>query len=743
MIDVNESFQDLITAIDRGESLPTSWYTDPNFTELELQKIFRKTWQYVGPLSDLKNTGDYISGFCGNVPVAAVRNENGLTGFVNVCRHRRHQVMKGRGNAKMLQCGYHAWTYDLSGCLKGAPRSQIEPDFNLDEYPLMPARAEALGPWVFVNLDLNARPLSYYFGDVLGLLAQSGLDLDSLQLWERSEWEARANWKTMLENFLECYHCAVAHPSFSAAIDVRPENYALTTYDWVLSQVGSVRQSALDGKSAVKIYDVHGQLSQAQYHLLWPNFTLSINPGVPNLSIDVWYPHGPNAAKGFSEHYFGPGVTRQQAEEMIAFNAEVGAEDDELTNSVQLGLISGLPEKGRFLTRAEHLAVDFLKMVAGAMTGRHDDIGAQAERNAYDELEIVKIERESDEITSFYLRRVDGAALVPWSAGQFLPIRVHVPGHDKPVVRTYTISTAPNGDYYRLSIKRVSDDAVCSKYFHDHLTVGSRIEALAPRGKFVLDATSERPVVLLSGGVGITPMIAFADALLEKGRTSGTFRPLHFIHQARNGRVAAFNKHLRAAAAEHPSMRVHVRLSEPCETDEAGATHESVGRVDADFVASLVEPAECDFYLCGPPGFMQSLYDGLTAKGVPPERIRFESFGAATVLKPKAPAAAPASTDGADASAIPVRFAKSGIDAIWTKHTGTLLELAEQSGLAPVFGCRSGICGSCITRVASGSVDYVSEPLAQCEPGEVLLCSSVPRSSRNPDGEELGIVLDV
>ncbi|HVA32830.1 MAG TPA: SRPBCC family protein [Candidatus Baltobacteraceae bacterium] len=743
MIDVNAHFEDLIAAIDRGESLPVSWYTDPDFTNLELQKIFRKTWQYVGPLSDLQKTGDFISGFCGDVPVAAVRNETGLTGFVNVCRHRRHQVMKGRGNVKMLQCGYHAWTYDLTGCLKGAPRSQMEPDFNLNDYPLLPARAEALGPWVFVNLDLNARPLSYYFGDVLGLLAQSGLDLNSLQLWERDEWEARANWKTMLENFLECYHCAVAHPSFSAAIDVRPENYALTTYDWVLSQVGNVRQSALEGKSAVKIYDVHGSLDHAQYHLLWPNFTLSINPGVPNLSIDVWLPYGPNRAKGFSEHYFGPGVTRQQAEEMIAFNAEVGAEDDELTNSVQLGLISGLPPKGRFLTRSEHLAVDFLKMVAAAMTGQHDDVGAQGERNAYDELEIVRIEPESDEITSFYLRRVDGAALVPWSAGQFLPIRLEIPGHDKPIVRTYTISTVPNADHYRLSIKRMGGNAVCSNHFHDNLVVGSRVEALAPRGKFVLDSSSDRPAVLLSGGVGITPMIAFADALLEKGRASGTFRPMTFVHQARNGRAAAFGKHLRAAAAEHPSMRLHVCYSDPCETDALGTTHESVGRVDADLVATLVTPSECDFYLCGPPGFMQTLYDGLIAKDVPADRIHFESFGTATVLKPQTrPATAP-STEAAQTSAIPVHFAKSGIDALWTRDAGTLLELAEASGLAPVFGCRSGICGSCTTRVASGSVDYVNEPLATCEPGEVLICSSVPRSSRNPDGEELGIVLDV
>ena len=692
MFEIEQSFDELIAAVDRGESLPVSWYTDPAFTELELQKIFRNTWQYVGPLRELVNVGDFISGFAGNVPVAVVCSETGLHGFVNACRHRRKQVMLGRGNASMLQCGYHAWTYDLTGRLCGAPRTQNEPNFNLEDYPLLPARAEALGPWVFVNLNSNARPLSYYFGDVLDMIARSGLDLHSLQLWQRQDWEARANWKTMIENFLECYHCAIAHPSFSAAIDIRPENYSLTTYDWVLSQVGNVRQSALEGKSLVKIYDVKGEIAEAQFHYLWPNFTISINPGVPNLSIDVWYPHGPNAAKGFSEHYFGPGVTKQQAEEMIAFNEEVGHEDDELTNSVQLGLISGLPETGRFLTRAEHLAVDFMKLVAGAMTGEHDRLhdGESPGRNVYVELEVAKVEPESEEITSYYLRRTDDEAIAPWEAGQFLPIRVNRPDGQKPVQRTYTISTAPNNQHYRLSIKRMGEGAVCSAFFHDNVRVGSRIEAMAPRGKFVLDHASDRPVVLISGGVGVTPMIAFTEALLEKARAGEAPRPITFIHGARNGRVQAFGEQIRAAAAAHPSLKVHVCLSEPRDEDEIGVTYDSAGYVSADLVAQLADPNHCDIYLCGPPAFMQSLYDGLTDKGVPSDRIHFESFGTATVRIPE-PRTAVAGSDGV---AIPVRFAKSGVDATWTKEAGTLLELAAQNGLAPLFGCRSGSCGT-------------------------------------------------
>jgi phenylpropionate dioxygenase-like ring-hydroxylating dioxygenase large terminal subunit len=359
----------LLAALDRGESLPAHWYTDPSITEQEIAQIFRKAWIYIGPLGELRNLGDYITGYAGGVPIVVIRNETGLAGFVNVCRHRRHEVMKGRGNAKVMQCGYHAWTYDLSGCLKGAPRSAGEPNFRLENFPLLPIRAEALGPFLFVNLDRDAAPVHDYFGPVLDIIAGSGVNLDTLELYEREDWRSHSNWKTMLENYLECYHCAVAHPSFSAAIDVRQKNYNLTAHGWFSSQIGQVRPSALEGRSRVKIYDVSGDVVQSQYHLLWPNMTISINPGFPNLSVDVWNPDGPNATKGFSEQYFAPGVSEEFARELIAFNKQVGAEDDLLTDSVQRGLLGGLPERGRLLTNSEHLVIHFQKLIVNAMTG--------------------------------------------------------------------------------------------------------------------------------------------------------------------------------------------------------------------------------------------------------------------------------------------------------------------------------------------------------------------------------------
>src|ERR1700716_2378942 len=175
MSDIAENSASLLAGLARGESLPARWYTDPAITEREIHQIFRKTWNYIGPRNELEKVGDYITGYVGEIPVVVLRNDAGLAALVNVCRHRRHEVMKGRGNAKLMQCGYHAWTYDLTGGLRRVPRSAAEPDLRLKDFPLLPIRAEGLGPFVFVHLDPEAPPLQTLYGPVLDLIAGSGV----------------------------------------------------------------------------------------------------------------------------------------------------------------------------------------------------------------------------------------------------------------------------------------------------------------------------------------------------------------------------------------------------------------------------------------------------------------------------------------------------------------------------------------------------------------------------------------
>ena len=381
----------------------------------------------------------------------------------------------------------------------------------------------------------------------------------------------------------------------------------------------------------------------------------------------------------------------------------------------------------------------------GSWTQTDEIIASERERNVYSAYEVVDVRPESDEITSFSLRRVDGKAPATHEPGQFLPIRLDIPGEDAPALRTYTISDAPNGERYRLSIKREGGSALASNYLHDNAKAGFRLEAMAPRGKFVLDRSSERPVVLISGGVGITPMIAMTNFIINEGHRTRNFRKTFFIHGARNGRAHAFGDHIRALAAEHDNLTAHIRYSDPGDDDRLGETHDSEGFVDVALLKQVLPFDDYDFYLCGPPPFMQALYDGLIDIGVRDDRIHYESFGPATVLKHDAePAQPPERGEPADGP-VTVSFSKSDIEAIWTPETGTLLELAEQAGLAPDYACRSGTCGTCATRIRCGTVDYLEAPSAVPDDGEILICSATPRSVAGAEscGDDHGVVLDL
>jgi ferredoxin-NADP reductase/predicted pyridoxine 5'-phosphate oxidase superfamily flavin-nucleotide-binding protein len=379
--------------------------------------------------------------------------------------------------------------------------------------------------------------------------------------------------------------------------------------------------------------------------------------------------------------------------------------------------------------------------VTGSWSEALETIAANRERDTFIGYEVFRVEAESETIRSFYLRRADGKALAGYEAGQFLPIRLAIPGMAGPVLRTYTVSDGPNREYFRLSVKREAGGLV-SSFLHDHAEPGFRLEAMAPRGKFVLDAAAARPVVLISGGVGITPMIAMTNHLINEGRRTRSFRQTFFIHGTTNGRALAFGRHLRSLARVHESLSVHIRFSQPSADDRLGESHDSVGRVDMDLLRSVLPFDDYDFYLCGPAGFMQSLHDGLTGLGVRQERIHYESFGPATVLEHDQQPQPPGRIAEGP---VAVRFAASNVEAKWSPEKGTLLELAEAAGLTPSFGCRSGICGTCATRITCGAVDYVETPVGPRGDGEVLICCATPRSTSGSGtcGDRQGVILDL
>ncbi len=372
-----------------------------------------------------------------------------------------------------------------------------------------------------------------------------------------------------------------------------------------------------------------------------------------------------------------------------------------------------------------------------------EKMAARKTGNVYQDYKVVRVEPESEIISSFYLKPKDGEQIHCHRAGQFLPIEIQPPGEEKSIQRTYTISNAPNGSFYRLSIKR-EPHGISSNFFHDHVKPGSMIRAMSPRGQFTLDETSNRPVVLLSAGVGITPMISMLEQLADEVTGCGGERPIWFVHGATNSRVQAFGKQLRSLKADWPGLNIHVRYSNPAGDDIEGKDYDSSGYIDIDFLKSLLPFEDHEFYLCGPTPFMGSVYDGLKSLSVPDQRIHYEFFGPGTSLGQERTGRVDSlAVDIGERAPVAVKFARSGIEATWDATRGTLLDLAESEGLRPVYSCRSGICQTCSTRLVSGQVDYTEQPMTSPGDGEALICCAYPRSGRDADGAGEGIVLDL
>jgi ferredoxin-NADP reductase/MOSC domain-containing protein YiiM len=332
---------------------------------------------------------------------------------------------------------------------------------------------------------------------------------------------------------------------------------------------------------------------------------------------------------------------------------------------------------------------------------------------------------ESETITSFYLVPEDGGPLPPFKPGQFLTFRLDIPGQSKPLTRTYTISDRPDADYYRVSIKRETPPGLSSNYFHDHVQPGARLCIKSPRGDFWLDPGDDTPVVLVSAGVGLTPMISMLNSIVA----AGSGRPVWFIHGTRSGREHAMGEHVRSLAAERDNVHLHVRYSRPVPGDVEGNNHDGTGHVTVDILKELLPPAAYDFYLCGPTPFMKSLYNGLLDWGVAEGRIHYEFFGPASVLKAGAGKAPTQVTGDRGSPAFDVVFDQSGVTVAWDPGVDSILELAEAHGLRPDYNCRSGICHTCMCKLIEGEVTYVAEPADLPDPGYVLICCSRPKSN--------------
>ena len=338
------------------------------------------------------------------------------------------------------------------------------------------------------------------------------------------------------------------------------------------------------------------------------------------------------------------------------------------------------------------------------------------------QMRVARINKESESVTSFVLSPIDGQPLPVFQAGQFVVLRLLADPGKPPVLRSYSLSDQPAADHFRISVKNESN-GIGSSFLCNHAREGDRLDVSAPRGSFTL-RPSQNPVVLLSAGVGATPVMSMLHSLAAERSQ----REIWWIYGARNRVEHPFAEESRSLLKQLSRGRGYIVYSRPVSTDRVGADFDAPGHIDAALLEKIGVSRDSDFYLCGPPSFLQNMRDGLRNWGVLAGNVHTEIFGALDAITPGMAQVVhtPHLPQGPPGSGPPVSFARSGITAAWDSKFGSLLELAEACDVPVRWSCRSGVCHTCMTGLIGGSIVYNPEPLERPAPGNALVCCSQP-----------------
>jgi ferredoxin-NADP reductase len=342
----------------------------------------------------------------------------------------------------------------------------------------------------------------------------------------------------------------------------------------------------------------------------------------------------------------------------------------------------------------------------------------------FKQMRVASIHKESDSVTSFILEPIDGQPLLRFHAGQFVVLRLHLDPGKPPVLRSYSLSDLPAADHLRISVKSELN-GIGSSFLCNRARAGDVLDVSAPRGSFTL-RPGQSPVVLLSAGVGATPVMSMLHALAAERSQ----REVWWIYGARNRADQPFAQESRSLLKKLSRGRGHIVYSKPAASEQLGADFDSPGHIDTALLERVGVSQSSDFYLCGPPSFLQNMRDGLRTWGVLAENVHTEIFGSLEAITPGMAEVVhtPHLPQGPPASGPPVSFARSGITAAWDPKFASLLELAEACDVPVRWSCRTGVCHTCMTGLISGSITYDPEPLERPAPGNVLVCCSQPNA---------------
>ena len=340
------------------------------------------------------------------------------------------------------------------------------------------------------------------------------------------------------------------------------------------------------------------------------------------------------------------------------------------------------------------------------------------------QMRIASMHKESDNVTSFVLEPVDGQPLGKFQAGQFVVLRLLVDPSKSPILRSYSLSDLPAADHLRISVKSELN-GIGSSFLCNRAKEGDVMDVSAPRGSFTL-RPSQNPAVLLSAGVGATPVMSMLHTLAsEKSQ-----REVWWIYGARNRADHPFAEESRSLLKQLSRGRGCIVYSRPTAGDQIGADFDAPGHIDTALLQRIGVPQGADFYLCGPSSFLKNMRDGLKSWGVPAENVHTEIFGALDSITPGMAQVAhtPHLPQGPPGPGPAVTFARSGITVAWDPKFASLLELAEACDVSVRWSCRTGVCHTCMTGLISGSISYNPEPLESPAPGNLLICCSQPNA---------------
>jgi ferredoxin-NADP reductase/MOSC domain-containing protein YiiM len=342
---------------------------------------------------------------------------------------------------------------------------------------------------------------------------------------------------------------------------------------------------------------------------------------------------------------------------------------------------------------------------------------------AFRKLRVTKVVHESENVSSLYLTAADGAALPAAHAGQYLTLRVTGAGQPAPV-RSYSLSSAPEGGTYRISVKR-EPHGVASSYLNRRLRAGAVLDVAAPRGDFTLGEETG-PVLLISAGIGVTPVLAMLYELAARGSQ----QEVCWLYGARGPREHPFAAETRALLDSLPNARAHVFYSAATPAERRRA-HAAAGHLTREALAGLGIPRAASAYICGPASFMADMRDALTVIGLGQDAIRTELFGALPSVNPgitgqvRKPPHQPPGPRGPGPA---VTFARSGITAAFGDDWHSVLDLADACDVPTRWSCRTGVCHTCVTPLLSGDIAYAPDPLEPPPDGQVLICCATPRT---------------